>query len=96
MTKTISQLISSFMVLLLLLMIPYAVGVSIKSDNFSRTTDILETSAQSSAVLGASDYIGESSLRFESASIINFSYYFIGFLALISIGSFVKYKIVKK
>lgn len=85
------------MVLLLLLMIPYFIGVSIKSDDFSRTASILDTSAQSAVVLGTSDYIGNANdIYFEAASITNFLYYFIGFLALISIGSFVKYKIIKK
>jgi len=98
MFKGISQIIATVMTLLALLMLPYYVGLNVVSDGFSKSPEITANSAYNSNVLGISDlsFTEQNTNTFEINSLANYINYTFGFLALISVFSFVKYKISKK
>jgi uncharacterized protein YneF (UPF0154 family) len=96
MFRTIYQLATSVLTLIVLLSIPYFIGTRIASDNFTRTAEISESSAQSAAVLGISDHNAGESDIVTLDMMQNLLIYTMVFLAVVAAGSFIKYKVVKK
>lgn len=106
MFKSLSQIVGSLLTLIALLILPYIIGLNLASDEFFRNPEIIGSSNYKSNY--KSDYkfsfsealepnsMEQSFSAFERDSLINFISYTLGLLILISVYSFVKYKIDKK
>lgn len=102
MFKSLSQIAGSLLTLIALLILPYIIGLNLASDEFFRNPEIIGSSDHKSDYkFSFSEALEPNSMEqsfstFERDSLIKFISYTLGLLILISVYSFVKYKIDKK